>query len=251
MRKVIGILPAGGEASRLRPLRYPKELLPIAFESGPGRDRLRPIPVAEFSLRALRRARIRQCCIVIADWKTELVKYFGDGSDLDLSIAYVNQQAASGLPQAIDLCFPWIEEAVACLCLPDTVFEPHDSVEALLRDFQSQPSDLMLGIFPTACPERLGPVRLMEDGTVAEVLDKPRETNLRNTWGVALWSPKFSILLHETIAYRHGASTTLGDYFQLAIECGLRVRGRFFPAGYYHDVGVPEGLADVVFQGEA
>ncbi len=252
MRKVIGILPAGGEARRLQPLRYPKELLPIAFASEPGTERVRPIPVAEFSLRAFSRAGIHQCCIVIADWKTELVKYFGDGSDFDLSIAYVNQTAARGLPQAIDLCFSWVEESAVCLCLPDTVFDPHDSVKALIEDFWVQKSDLMLGVFPTLYPERLGPVRLNNDGTVVEVLDKPRETNLRNTWGIAVWSPTFSTFLHETIGREDGESRPpLGEYFQRAITCGLRVHGRHFQTGHYHDVGVPEGIADVLFRSGA
>lgn len=249
MEKVIGILPAGGEAKRLQPLRYPKELLPIAFASEPGIAKVRPIPVAEFSLRALGGAGIHQCCIVIADWKTELVKYFGDGSDFGLSIMYVNQTAARGLPSAIDLCFPWVEESAVCLCLPDTVFDPHDSVRTLIDDFWTQKSDLMLGIFPTLHPERLGPVRLNGDGTVVEVLDKPKETDLRNTWGMAVWSPNFSTLLHEAIGREQGESKVpLGDYFQRAIACGLRVHGRYFSTGHYHDVGVAEGIADVVFR---
>lgn len=247
MNSVIGILPAGGEAKRLQPLRYPKELLPIAFASEPGKERARPIPVAEYSLRAFGEAGISQCCIVIADWKTELVKYFGDGSDFGLSIAYVNQTAARGLAPAVDLCFPWVKESAVCLCLPDTVFGPRDSVGALIDDFRARESDLMLGVFPTTCPERLGPVRLNRDGTVAEVLDKPRETTLRNTWGIAVWSPAFSKFLHEALGREHEKSRApLGDYFQLAITCGLRVHGRLFPTGHYHDVGVPEGIADVL-----
>ena len=34
----VGVLPAAGRGSRLAPLRYPKELLPITYEPAPGGD---------------------------------------------------------------------------------------------------------------------------------------------------------------------------------------------------------------------
>src|SRR5437660_7533857 len=120
----IGILPAAGLGSRLRPLRSPKELLPIAFLRDPITGAVRPMLAAEYSLQAMRGAGVRRCVMVVSDRKPELLRYFGDGTDAGLSIAYVNQPEPLGLASAIDAAFEWSGECHVCLALPDTVFSP-------------------------------------------------------------------------------------------------------------------------------
>ena len=53
MKDYVGVIPAAGLASRLGPLGYPKELLPITYVAGDG-GHLRPMPVIEASFRQLR-----------------------------------------------------------------------------------------------------------------------------------------------------------------------------------------------------
>lgn len=248
LHNIVGVLPAAGIGSRLGPNRYPKELLPIGLWSAPDASGLRPSLIIEHSLRALSRASITKCCVVISPIKTEIVRYLGDGHEYGISLAYFAQEQPRGLAVAIDSVYPWVRDKQVCLSLPDTVFEPPDAICSLREQMQESGADLVLGVFPTDKPEQLGPVRLEASGRVVEVLDKPKSTDVRNTWGVALWSPAFTELLHEFMAAKREsrAEVVLGHAFQLAVVRGLDVRGVFFADGRYIDAGTPEGIASVV-----
>jgi glucose-1-phosphate thymidylyltransferase len=245
--RFVGILPAAGEARRLRPFRYPKELLPIAFAPHGEGGKVRPIPVAEYSLRAFQVAGIRHCLMIVADWKTELMRYFGDGSELGLHIAYVNQSEARGLSDAVDMALDWAESFNICLALPDTVFEPSDACRRICAHLTERGCDLVLGVFPTDRPQHLGPVRIGPRGEVLEVLDKPATTDLLNTWGLAAWSARFTDLLRAALSADEGArQRPLGYYFNLAVASQLRVEAICFDSGRYIDVGMAEGIGTLL-----
>ena len=91
----VGIIPAAGLASRLGPLGYPKELLPITYVQGEG-GHLRPLPVIEASLRQLRTADVDRCMVITSERKPELAQYLGGGGAIGLDIAYVQQTRAEG-----------------------------------------------------------------------------------------------------------------------------------------------------------
>ncbi len=254
MKGVVGVLPAAGLASRLRPLRYPKELLPVLFALDGSSAHPRPILAAEYSLSAMRNAGIYKCIIIINENKTEIFKYFGDGSDLGMKLAYVVQSRPSGLPHAIMSAREWVGGDHVCLALPDTVFSPKGAVGEILGVIRSSEADLVLGVFPTSEPENLGPVRFAEDGRVLQVQDKPAQTDLRNTWGIAIWSPRFTALLHDQtqkwgIEGHEGKEQTLGKVFDAAVRGGLGVRCVHFAGGRYLDVGKPEGIGAIVLEG--
>lgn len=244
----VGVIPAAGLATRLLPLAYPKELLPITYAESGGR--LVPRPVLQASLDQMRRARVHECVIVIAEWKLELVRVFGDGSALDMSLAYVVRGVPRGLADAVDAATPWLEGRDVVLALPDTLIAPDDALARVRAEREATGADVVLGVFPTAHPEQLGPVRVANGGHVLEVLDKPATTDLRNTWGLAVWSPHFTDLLaREVAAAPADAKPVLGAMFQRAIELGLSVRAVEFAAGHFLDVGTPEGLAEALANG--
>ena len=241
----VGLVPAAGLGTRLLPLAYPKELLPIAYATEDGG--IVPRPVLQASLDQLRRADVRDCVIVIAEWKLELVRVFGDGGALGMSIAYVVRPVARGLADALDAATPWLRDRDVCLTLPDTILSPDDALAQLRAERERSGADLVLGVFPTDHPEQLGPVRVADDGSVIEVLDKPAATDLRNTWGLAIWSPRFSELLARSVAAApDDAKPVLGAVFQRAIEVGLAVRARVFADGRFVDVGTSSGLAEAL-----
>ncbi len=242
MERLIGVLPAAGAATRLRPFRYPKELVPVCFtelEDG----RVQPMVAAEYSLAAMRAAGVSRCLVVIADWKTEIVRYLGDGSDAGVELAYLHRAVPRGLADAIDACHSWVQDSHVCLALPDTIFQPFDALAVVCDALVDRRSDLVLGVFPTEHPEDLGPVRATDDGRVVEVLEKPEITDLRNTWGVAAWSPRFTALLRRYALTGSGLEgLSIGTIFNGAIEHGLDVRAVPFPMGSYVDLGSMKNL---------
>lgn len=236
----IGIIPAAGIASRLRPCRYLKELLPVSYVVGGEPGSTIPVPVVELSLRALRAASVKRCIVAISDRKPELMRYLGDGSDFGLEIAYVEQPNPTGLAAAVNLAYNWTRGSYCCLVLPDTIVYPDTAMSQLVESMRADPCNLALAVFPTDTPEQLGPVRFDSLGRVAEVLDKPRSTDLYNTWAMAIWSPEFSDLLHNH--HTMSANLTLGEVFDLAVRKGLNVRALWFPKGSFVDAGTTTGI---------
>jgi glucose-1-phosphate thymidylyltransferase len=238
--KRIGIIPAAGLGTRLAPLRlqYPKELLPVPAERGCDvQDR----PIMEYSVEALRLGGANICQIIVSNSKSQIVEHFGDGSKFDLNFSYLVQTTPLGLAHAVDIAFPWTEGALVCLALPDTIIDPADAVRQLFDEHLAHGADLTLGVFPTATPEQLGPVRLADDGSVLKVLDKPAETDLKNTWGLAVWGDRFRTFLRGAIL-DFGPSVALGFVFDQARRRGLAARAKYFESGAYADLGTPHGI---------
>lgn len=231
---MIGILPAGGLASRLAPLRYPKELLPVAID-----DDGVPRPVIACSLAQLARAGVTECCVVVSEQKLELVRVLGE-RHAGVVLAYVVRSVPRGLADAVDAPYAWIGERAACVALPDTILEPADALAQVRQELERSGADLVLGVFPTDSPREFGPVRIASDGRVVEVQDKPAETDLANTWALAAWQPTFGALVHAAVAADVGAN--LGLCYQRAVERGLHVRAVTFDAGRFLDTGTPAGL---------
>ncbi len=242
----VGVLPAAGIASRLSPCRYLKELLPVAYLIDDQSSTTTPVPVINLSLRALKAAAVQRCVVTISDRKPELMRYLGDGSEFGLEIAYVQQTAPTGLAVAVDLAYPWARHCFSCLLLPDTIVHPPFAMSKLCQIMRTEQPDLVLGIFPTSVPEQLGPVAFDSDGHVYEVLEKPASTELRNTWSMAVWSPDFSELLHESLLNAPGGGRSVGEIFNLAVQRGMTVRAEWFPDGSFVDVGTVKGLSKMV-----
>jgi len=241
MNPYIGIIPAAGIASRLGPLGYPKELLPIAYVAEESGGALRPMPVIEASFRQLRAAGIGRCAVITSDRKTELVRYVGSGGAIGLDVAFLLQSRPDGLAAAVSLATPWTEGCNACLLLPDTIVRPADALKQVRAVFEIAQADLVLGVFPTTRPQELGPVRFDSGMRVTEVLDKPETTDLQNSWAMAVWGPRFTSLLQGAVSGGDTAST-LGDIFNTAVGAGLKVMAVWFAQGEFHDVGTPRGL---------
>lgn len=247
MSEVLGIVPAAGLGSRLWPYRAPKELIQVGYhEVGDAASpRLLPKAAVEHVLLAMRCGAIRTAFIVVSPAKWEVLRYLGDGGHLDIGLAYLCQEEPKSMPHAIDLVRPFAGGRDVCLGMPDTIVRPDDCY-AQLRDFHtSHHADVSLGVFPTADPRSLAPV-LIEPGTcrVLAVVDKPEHPPVDNTWGIAIWSPAFTELLHETLNARpdHGCELSLSDVFVAAVTAGLRVFALAFPQGEFHDIGTPEGV---------
>lgn len=237
------ILPAAGLGTRLRPSRYPKELLPVVYECSDDVEGVRPRAVSEFALRSFSSAGIEKCYIVISPAKSEILTYFGDGSALNMELAYLCQEEARGLPHALHLAYPWAGGGDVVFAMPDTILTPVDCVSRLRRLYLQTGADLALGVFPTDEPERLGPV-VMQGNRVLRVYDKCPSPPARNTWGFAIWGARFWELLHRELQTKAQVAPepVMGDFFNLAAEIGYDVRAEYFHGGSFTDIGTPRGI---------
>ena len=70
-----GIIPAAGAGSRIQPLAFSKELLPVG--SRPDGPTERPRAVSEYLIERMIRAGADKICFVISPGKSDILSYYG------------------------------------------------------------------------------------------------------------------------------------------------------------------------------
>src|SRR3954451_17045541 len=100
-----GIVPAAGIGSRIQPLAFSKELLPVGSVREEGVER--PRAVSEYLVDRLVLGGATKIAFVISSGKSDIVEYFGGGST-DTPVAYVVQPEPSGLCDAIFRALPLV-----------------------------------------------------------------------------------------------------------------------------------------------
>lgn len=252
MPNVIGLIPAGGQATRLAPLPGSKELYPIAFRNVGGSPR--PKVVSHFLLESLRLAGIRQVFMILRPGKWDIPTYFGDGAIADLHLAYLTVHVPYGVPFTLDQAYPFVQDAIVAVGFPDILFEPRDTFQHLLTRQANTQADVVIAVVPFDTPQKGGMVDFDATGQVHHILEKPPQTTLSHSWYGAVWAPAFTEFMHQFLTAQQAtyaqhsnrdtaiAEIPLGDVIQAAIAQGLRVEAEVFPNGTYLDVGNPEAL---------
>jgi glucose-1-phosphate thymidylyltransferase len=243
---LVGIIPAAGKGTRVSPLPGSKELFPIGYQERQGETGpyLHPKVVMQYLIDSLILAGVRRFFIIIGDNKWDIVRYYGSGEKLDISISYLFQERLTGMPGAIDLVRPWLqEEDIMLFGMPDTIFTPPDAFLRLLEHHRQTCADVCLGLFETDTPELFGMTRVDENGFLTAFVDKPQHTDLIYMWGIGCWGITFARLLGEASSKNSTlGEPVLSDLFALALQRGLKVTGLAFPESRYLDIGTPADL---------
>jgi glucose-1-phosphate thymidylyltransferase len=169
-----GIIPAAGRGSRIQPLAFSKELLPVGSRTEDGIER--PCAVSEYLVERMILGGADKICFVIAPGKSDILGYFGDryGS---AEIAYVVQPNAEGLCDAIFRASCVVGETEPVLVgLPDTIWFPNDALCSL------PDAALSFLLFPVDHPELFDAV-VLEGGEVREVQVKQSKPGSQWIWG--------------------------------------------------------------------
>ena len=254
-RQVIGLLPAAGKATRISPLPLSKELYPIGFRSWGEESHARPKVVSHYLLEKMRLAGIEKVYFILRPGKWDIPGYFGDGTMLSIHLGYLIMGLPFGVPFTLNQAYPFVQNAVVALGFPDILFQPEDAYVKVLARLEASNADVVLGLFPTDQPEKAGMVDFDDGGKVRSIIEKPRESNLRYMWGIAVWTPAFSQFLHDYLLKIQANSDLssipelpIGDVIQAAIAQGMHVEAEAFTEGTYLDIGTPDDLVKAVRQ---
>jgi dTDP-glucose pyrophosphorylase len=169
-----GIVPAAGRGSRIQPLAFSKELLPVGSRSDGGIER--PCAVSEYLIERMVRGGADKICFVISPGKSDIMQYFGAcfGST---PIAYVVQPQPAGLCDAVFAANPVIErDAPVIVGLPDTVWFPENGLANLPDDV------LSFLLFPVDHPEFFDAV-VLDGERMLEIQVKQRNAASNWIWG--------------------------------------------------------------------
>lgn len=170
-----GIIPAAGLGSRIQPLAFSKELLPVGSFSDAGIER--PRAVSEYLVERMVSAGADKICFVISPGKSDIIEYFGSNC-LSASIFYAVQQEPFGLCDAIFRAAPLIPlgERV-CIGLPDTIWFPEDALAQLPGD------KLALLLFPVEHPDQFDAVVTDSATRVMSIEVKSPSPSTEWIWG--------------------------------------------------------------------
>lgn len=170
-----GIIPAAGAGTRIQPLAFSKELLPVGSRFDGGVER--PRAVSEHLAERMIRGGATKLCFVISRDKADILSYYG-GQLGDAEIAYVVQPQAAGLCDALFRALPLIPpDEHVLIGLPDTIWFPIDGF-ALLPD-----EGLSFLLFPVEHPEFFDAVVTRPDDSVEEIQVKQPHARSNWIWG--------------------------------------------------------------------
>jgi glucose-1-phosphate thymidylyltransferase len=169
-----GIVPAAGRGSRIQPLAFSKELLPVGSRTEDGVER--PCAVSEYLVERMVCGGADKICFVISPGKSDIMEYFG-ASYGSTPIVYVVQQRPVGLCDAVFSAQPVIDcNAPVVIGLPDTVWFPENGLAELSDDV------LSFLLFPVERPEFFDAVVLNGD-LVREIQVKQPSPASNWIWG--------------------------------------------------------------------
>jgi glucose-1-phosphate thymidylyltransferase len=183
-----GVVPAAGRGSRIQPLAFSKELLPVGSRSDRGIDR--PCAVSEYLVERLILGGADKICFVISPGKSDILEYFGDHYD-SAQLAYVVQPQASGLCDAVFRAATIIgQDEDVLVGLPDTVWFPKAALGALPE------AELSFLLFPVEHPEFFDAV-VLDGEQVKEIQVKQVGADSNWIWGAFKMSASGFRALHS------------------------------------------------------
>jgi len=165
-----GVITAGGEGTRLRPITYAtnKHLLPVY-------DR----PMVYYPIETMVAAGIDDIMIVTGGNNAgDFLRILGNGEQFGLKhLNYTYQVGSGGIAAALALAEHFADGDKICVILGDTIIE--GNINQAVADFSARDEGAMIFVKEVDDPKRFG-VATVEGDKVVKIVEKPEkpETNL-------------------------------------------------------------------------
>lgn len=232
-----GIIPAAGQGTRIQPLAFSKELLPVGSRLEDGVER--PRAVSEYLVERMVRGGATRICFVVSPGKADILAYYG-GSACAAHVAFTVQPHPAGLCDALFRALPFIPPDDQVLVgLPDTVWFPADG-------FRRLPDDaLSFLLFPVAHPEYFDAVVTDAAGRVLEIQVKQPAPSTSWVWGAFKLTGAILRELHALWLRRERTDEYLGTLVNAWLAGGGTAHA--VAAGEtYVDVGTLHGYREAI-----
>jgi dTDP-glucose pyrophosphorylase len=232
-----GIVPAAGSGTRIQPLAFSKELLPVGSRLEGGVER--PRAVSEYLIERMVLAGADKIGFVIAPGKSDIVDYYG--SEFGGAVmAYVVQPRPGGLCDAIFRMAPFVDPSESAIVgLPDTIWFPEDGLRALPGD------RIAFLLFPVQRPEFFDAVVLNADQSVRAIQVKSPEPGTNWVWGAFKMPGAILHDLHRLWLERGRSDEYVGTLINAWIARGGRAFGSCTGRSYV-DVGTLHGYREAM-----
>lgn len=241
--ELVGLIPAAGEGTRLYPFAraVPKEIYPLLGK-----------PVIEHAVENLRMGGIHKIYLIVGYQKGALMDYLGDGSQFNVSIAYIYQLQRRGLGHAILQAKDWINTSFVTL-LGDSFVEPKSEVTQLIDLHKTKKPLATLSLFNVQDPTSYGIAKMNgiegHSGIIETLVEKPTPKEAQHyrvgdkyhaICGFYVFEPEIFEYIKQTPP---GAKNEIQitDALELAIRsgetvCGHILYGKYLDIGKWHTV---------------
>jgi glucose-1-phosphate thymidylyltransferase len=232
-----GIIPAAGAGTRIQPLAFSKELLPVCGPwDGNGR---RPRAVSDCLVERLVLGGATKICFVISPGKSDILEYYG-GSAYSVPVCYTVQPKLAGLTDAIFRALPVIDKSAPVMIgLPDTIWFP----ETALRDLPDDTLSFLL--FPVKRPELFDVVLLDKRDRVLEIQVKKSAPSSHWVWGAFKMPGTLLEELYELWCSRGRVDEYIGTLVNAWLARGGMAYGLRSGSSYF-DVGTMDGYLEAM-----
>ena len=232
-----GIVPAAGQGSRIQPLAFSKELLPVGSRTEGAEER--PRAVSEYLVERLVLGGATRLCFVISPGKSDILEYYG-GHVFSADVFYAVQPRPAGLCDAVFRAAPLVRsDDYVLVGLPDTIWYPEDGLARLPA------APLSFLCFPVEHPQYFDAVVADDQGLVQEIQVKQPEPRSQWIWGAFKLSGEAFHDLHDL--WRQ--SDRRDEYIGTLVNAYLAAGGRALAvkAGTaYVDVGTIRGYREAI-----
>jgi dTDP-glucose pyrophosphorylase len=232
-----GIIPAAGKGSRIQPLAFSKELLPVGSRLDGYTER--PLAVSEYLVERMLSGGATRICFVVSPGKTDILEYYG-GKIYSADVCYTVQSQPLGLCDAIFRALPFIDgDEQVLVGLPDTVWFPEDGYTYL------EDGSLSFLLFPVERPEVFDAVVTDDSGRVIEIQVKQPAPKSNWVWGAFKVSRPTLAELHQLWCERDKSDEYLGTLVNAWLAQGGRAVGVHVGERYV-DVGTIHGYREAI-----
>lgn len=215
---------AGGQGTRLRPLTstIPKPVVPLV-----GR------PFIAYMLEWLRRHGVDDVILGCGFMADAVQEVLGDGAEMGIRLRYLEEPSPLGTGGALKFAEDLLEDRF--FMLNGDVLTDMD-LTAQLEQHERTGARATLALYPVSDPSAYGLVRLGDDASVREFIEKPGldelDTNLINAGAY--------ILEHDVVDGMPPAGTNVSierEVFPMLVGRGLY---GYEASGYWLDIGTPD-----------
>jgi glucose-1-phosphate thymidylyltransferase len=232
-----GVVPAAGGGSRIQPLAFSKELLPVGSRFDGETER--PRAVSEYLIERMIVAGADKICFIISPGKSDILEYYG-GKVGSADVCYVVQPRPMGLCDALFRALPIIHAHEQVLIgLPDTIWFPEDGLCTLENDA------LSFLLFPVERPEFFDAVVTDDENNVVEIQVKHKDATSSWVWGAFKMNGAILGELYRLWCEREQQDEYVGTLVNAYLKTGGRARGMRTGSSYV-DVGSLHGYREAI-----
>jgi len=202
-------------------------------------------PMLEHIITFVKNAGITELGIVVGYKKSIIQEYFRDGSQIGVSITYIEQKEQNGTGAALHLAKYFVSGELLFFTFGD-VITPQENYKNMIGYYETQKCDFLLGLNTVDDPYRGGAVYIDENDNIVQIIEKPPKntstTNLNNSGLMVVTPDVFDYTAKLKLSLR--GEYELTDVFNMIQKDGKIIKG-YKLSGYWKDVGTSEDLEKV------